>query len=143
MTLDAAVNPEQEVARDLSRRALMILPVFLLVGALFDGLSGAASAALALTLVALNFRLGAAIIARAMAISLNALYGAVLFGYLFRLGLMTAVVLVVGNGEWFATVPFAITLLITHLGLLTWETKYVAASLAFPGLAPTDLKPQE
>jgi hypothetical protein len=143
MTLDAAVNPEQEVARDLSRRALMVLPAFLLVGALFDGLSGAASAALALALVALNFRLGAAIIARAMAISLNALYGAVLFGYLFRLGFMTAVVLVVRNGEWFATVPFAITLLITHLGLLTWETKHVAASLAFPGLAPTDLKPQE
>ena len=72
-----------------------------------------------------------------MAISPNALYGAVLFGYLARLGLMTVVVLAVRNGGWFATVPFAVTLLVTHLGLLTWETKHVAASLAFPGLKPT------
>jgi hypothetical protein len=130
-------NPEQQVARDLARRALWVAPVFLIVGAVLGGAGGAASAALALGLVALNFVLGAAIIARAVAISPNALYGAVLFGYLARLGLMTVVVLAVRNGGWFATVPFAVTLLVTHLGLLTWETKHVAASLAFPGLKPT------
>ena len=45
-------------------------------------------------------------------------------------------VLIVRNAEWFATVPFAITLLITYLGLLIWETKHVSASLAFPGVMP-------
>ena len=66
----------------------------------------------------------------------DALFGAVLFGYIARLGLMTAVVLVVRTGGWFATVPFAITLLVTHLGLLVWESTRVSASLAFPGLKP-------
>ena len=28
-------------------------------------------------------------------------------------------------------------MLVTHLGLLFWELRYVSASLAFPGLKPT------
>ena len=31
----------------------------------------------------------------------------------------------------------AILMLVTHLGLLFWELRYVSASLAFPGLKPT------
>ena len=30
-----------------------------------------------------------------------------------------------------------ICVLVTHLGLLFWELRYVSASLAFPGLKPT------
>ena len=29
------------------------------------------------------------------------------------------------------------SIIVTHLGLLLWETKYVSASLAFPGLKPS------
>jgi hypothetical protein len=29
-----------------------------------------------------------------------------------------------------------VTLLVTHLGLLFWELRYVSASLAFPALKP-------
>ncbi|MEY4224878.1 MAG: hypothetical protein RIS33_1812, partial [Actinomycetota bacterium] len=28
------------------------------------------------------------------------------------------------------------TIIVTHLGLLVWEMRYVAASLAFPALKP-------
>ena len=91
----------------------------------------------------MNFRLGAAIITRATQISINALYGAVLGGYVARLGLMTAVVLVVKAGGWLATVPFAITLLVTHLGLLVWESRHVALTLAAPGRRPANLNRQE
>ena len=31
-------------------------------------------------------------------------------------------------------------MIVTHLGLLFWETRYVSASLAFPGLKPTTAK---
>src|SRR5439155_235035 len=31
----------------------------------------------------------------------------------------------------------AFDIIVTHLGLLIWETRYVSASLAFPGLKPT------
>jgi hypothetical protein len=33
-------------------------------------------------------------------------------------------------------VPLGITIIVTHLGLLFWEMKFVSASLAFPGLKP-------
>ena len=131
------VAPESDIARHLARRAVLVAPVFLLVGVLGWGLDGLLSSALALVLVAVNFRLGAAIITRAAQISINALYGAVLGGYVVRLALMTAVVLIVKAVGLLATVPFAITLLVTHLGLLAWESRHVAMTLAAPGLRPT------
>ena len=131
------VAPESDIARHLARRAVLVAPVFLLVGVLGWGLDGLLSSALALVLVAVNFRLGAAIITRAAQISINALYGAVLGGYVVRLALMTAVVLIVKAAGLLATVPFAITLLVTHLGLLAWESRHVAMTLAAPGLKPT------
>jgi len=131
------VTPERDIARDLARRAVWVAPAFVAIGAIGWGATGAASAAVALVLVVANFLIGAAIITRAVGISLNALYGAVLFGYLVRLGALAVIAVVLkGSGDWFAAVPFAITLLVTHLGLLVWETRHVSASLAFPGLAP-------
>ena len=141
-TEDTAAT-EVTVATDLVRRAAIVSPAFLLVGVLGWGLEGLLSSALALVLVAVNFRLGAAIITRAAQISPNALYGAVLGGYVARLALMTAVVLVVKALGGLATVPFAITLLVTHLGLLAWESRHVAMTLAAPGLKPTNQTPQE
>ena len=131
------VAPESDIARHLARRAVLVAPVFLVGGLIGWGPTGLFSAALGLALVAMNFRLGAAIITRAAQISINALYGAVLGGYVARLGLMTAVVLVVKAGGWLATVPFAITLLVTHLGLLVWVSRHVALTLASPGHRPT------
>ncbi len=135
--VDDLTATEGAIARDLTRRAIWVAPVFLLVGVLGWGLDGLLSSGLALVLVAVNFRLGAVIISRAAQISLNALYGAVLGGYVARLALMTAVVLTVKAVGLLATVPFAITLLITHLGLLAWESRHVAMTLAAPGLKPT------
>ena len=137
------VAPESDIARHLARRAVLVAPVFLVGGLIGWGPTGLFSAALGLVLVAVNFRLGAAIITRATQISITALYGAVLGGYVARLGLMTAVVLVVKAGGWLATVPFAITLLVTHLGLLVWESRHVALTLAAPGRRPANLNRQE
>lgn len=135
--VDDLTATEGAIARDLARRAIWVAPVFLLLGVVGWGINGLFSSALALVLVAANFRLGAAIISRAAQISINALYGAVLGGYVARLALMTAVVLTVKAIGLLATVPFAITLLVTHLGLLAWESRHVAMTLAAPGLKPT------
>ena len=93
--VDDLTATEGAIARDLARRAIWVAPVFLLLGVVGWGINGLLSSALALVLVAVNFRLGAAIISRAAQISINALYGAVLGGYVARLALMTAVVLTV------------------------------------------------
>jgi len=131
-----AEAPEREIAVDLARRGLMVGPVFLAVGAIFWQMGGLASSALALGLVILNFLAGAWLLGWAAKISPNLLMGAALGGYILRLGLITAVVLPIRDASWFEIAPFAITLIVSHLGLLVWETKYVSASLAYPGLKP-------
>jgi len=135
--------PERDIARDLARRALWVAPPFVALGALGWGADGVASVGLALALVALNFVAGAAIITRALRISPTVLFGAALAGYLVRLGVMTGVVLAVRAAGWFDAVPFAVALLVTHLGLLATETRRVSASLAFPGLKPATPDPAE
>jgi hypothetical protein len=131
-----AVAPEREIARDLAVRTVIVAPVMIAVGAIFWGWHGVWSSGYALAIVAANFLLGAAAITWGAKFSPAILFGAVMFGFLARLGIITAAVLPIRNSEWFEIVPFAISLLVTHLGLLTWEARHVAASLAFPGLKP-------
>lgn len=128
--------PEQELARDIARRALPVAPVLVLVGAIFWGLDGALSAAYGVALVVANFLLAAALLTWAGRISLGMLMGAALGGYILRLGLLTAAVVLVKDAGWVEMLPLGLTIVVTHLGLLVWETRYVSASLAFPGLKP-------
>jgi len=93
--------------------------------------------AFAAALVLANFWLSAALLGWAARISLGLLMGVSLFGFLVRLGLITAAVLLVKDQAWVEPIPLAITLVVAHLGLLFWETRYVSASLAFPGLKPS------
>jgi hypothetical protein len=62
--------------------------------------------------------------------------GVALFGYVGRLALITVAVLAISGQAWFAPIPLCATLLVTHFGLLIWETRYVSATLAYPGLKP-------
>jgi hypothetical protein len=62
--------------------------------------------------------------------------GGVLFGYLIRLGLILLAVLLVKDAGWISLPALGATIIVTHLGLLVWEMKYVALSLAHPGLKP-------
>ena len=135
--LDLEQAPETEIARDLVRRGLPVAPALIAVGALFAGVDGALSATYAIALVLGNFLLSAFLVAGAARISLGLVMGAVLFGYLLRLGLITAAVLLVKDMGWVHLPVLGLTLIATHLGLLFWETRFVSASLAFPTLKPT------
>ncbi len=131
---------EQEIALDMVKRSVPIFPVVVLLALAIWGWKGAASAGYGFGLVIVNFLVAAAMLAWAARISLGMLMGAALFGFLLRLGLISIAVFVVKDAAWVELVPLCLTLIITHLGLLTWETRYVSASLAFPGLKP-DHKP--
>ena len=100
------------------------------------GVDGALSAGFGMVVVVCNFLLAARIMAGAAKISLAFLYGAVLGGYVIRLALVTLAFFLVKDLSWFEVIPFAMTLMVTHLGLLVWETKFVSISLAYPGLKP-------
>ncbi|MCU1373653.1 MAG: hypothetical protein JWO68_939 [Actinomycetia bacterium] len=133
--------PENDIARDIVlKRALPALPVILVVAALPWGLTGAVSAGDALALVCLNFLLAAALMSWSAKISLTLMMGVVLGGYILRLGLLVLAVVPFRHAGWMQIVPFAITLGVSHLGLLLWELRHVAGSLAYPGLKPTTNK---
>lgn len=132
----AGQAPEVSVSRDLVKRGLFAAPVVVLGGFIADSGSGAASAGFALALVLLNFSLAAGLIAITAPISLGLMMGAILFGYIARLGLITAAVLLVKDASWVSIPVLGVAIIVTHLGLLFWELKYVAASLAFPGTKP-------
>jgi hypothetical protein len=137
-------SPAMEVAVDIVKRGLWITPVFVLIGAAIWGADGAASVAYALAIVLANFALSAALIAWSSRISLALLMGAVLFGFLIRLAIIFLAVMLVKDASWMNLVALGLTIIVTHLGLLFWELRYVSASMAFPGLKPEphSLKPE-
>jgi hypothetical protein len=130
-------SPAIEIARDLARRALLVAPIGLLIGAMIDGIAGAASVGYGLLIVVVNFLLSAAMLGRAARISFAAVGAAALLGYGIRLGLIFVAVMAVRDQSWVSLVPLGITLIATHLGLLFWELRFVSGSLAYPGLKPT------
>jgi hypothetical protein len=140
VTRDLGPAPEPEIIRDLVRRGLKIAPGVLLAGLVGWGPAGLASVALAYALVMGNFTAAAALQAWAARISFGLVMGVALFGFLIRLGLISAVVLLVGDQPWVEPLPLGLTLVVGHLGLLIWETRFVSASLAFPGLKPDPVK---
>ena len=134
---DLGPAPEREVALDMVKRGAIALPVAVVVGLVFWGTDGALSVAYAAALVLLNFVVAAALLGWAAKISLGLLMGVSLFGFLIRLAGISAAVLVVRDQSWVEPFPLGITLVVAHLGLLFWESRFVSASLAFPGLKPT------
>lgn len=129
-------SPAMAVAVDLAKRSLWLVPVVITVSAAFWGLDGVASTMYAVAIVVVNFLLSAYLLAVTGRISAALMAGAALFGFLLRLGLIFLAVYLVRDQQWMELVPFAITLIATHLVLLFWEMRYVSASLAFPGLKP-------
>lgn len=130
--------PEVDVTKDISRRGLMVAPVVVAVCAVIWGGNGAWSAAYGVALVLLNFLLAGAIITVTARISFGLMMGGIMFGYLLRLGLIVGAVWLVKDASWISLPALGATIIVTHLGLLAWELKYVSMSLAHPGLKPKD-----
>jgi len=135
-TLLEGPAPEVDVSKDISKRGLIAAPVVIAICGVIWGGDGAWSSAYGIAIVLANFLLAAGIIATTARISLGLMMGGVLFGYLIRLGLIFIAVWVVKEAGWISLPALGATIIVTHLGLLAWELKYVAMSLAHPGLKP-------
>jgi hypothetical protein len=133
----SAPEVERELAFDMLKRGVWFAPAILLVSTMIWGTEGAASAAVAIAVVTVNLLLAAIALSWAAKISLTAIMAVALGGFAVRMGLVTAVLFSVRDASWINMMALAITVLVTHLGLLFWELRYVSASLAFPGLKPT------
>jgi hypothetical protein len=125
---------ESKIALDMVRRSLPFIPAMLLLSALIWGRNGAISAAVAIAIVLANFLLAAAMLGWAARISVSAIMGAALFGYILRLVVIAAVVLPLRSAAWFEAWPLGITLVVSHLGLLLWELRHISLSFSQPGV---------
>ncbi len=136
-TEKAPDRPEAAVAFDMARRALPVAPVLMVASALGWGLDGALSSGFGIALVLGNLVLSALSLAWAARISPPVLMGTALGGFLVRMTLLVVAVAAVKGQGWVEVVPLGITIVVTHLGLLVWESRYVSATLAYPALKPT------
>jgi hypothetical protein len=127
---------EVRISLDMLRRAVYVTPLLAAVAAMVWGGAGATSALFAVGLVAVNFLLAATLVSGAARISVGLVMAATLFGYLIRLGLILAAFLLVRDASWISRPALGATIIVTHLGLLIWELKYVAISLAYAGVRP-------
>lgn len=134
-------SPEVEVSTDMIKRGVIVAPVLIAICAVIWGADGAWSSAYGIAIILVNFALAAMFIASAARISLGMMMGATLFGYLIRLALIFLAVWLVRDAGWISFPALGSTIIVTHLGLLFWEMKYVAMSLAAPGLKPTRSQP--
>jgi hypothetical protein len=132
-----APEVERELAFDMLKRGVWFAPAILLVATMIWGSEGASSAAVAIALVAVNLVLAALALSWAAKVSLTAIMAVSLGGFAVRMGLVCAVLFAVRDAGWVNMTALGVTVIVTHLGLLFWELRYVSASLAFPGLKPT------
>lgn len=127
-------SPEMALSGDIIKRGLIVAPILVAIAGVIWGGNGAWSSAYGIAIVLVNFALAAALIAGAARISVGLMMGATMFGYLFRLALIFAAVWFVKDADWISLPALGSTIIVTHLGLLFWEMKYVALSLSQPGL---------
>ena len=127
---------ERRIADHMARHALIVAPVVILACGLLRGVDGAISAAIGLALVAANFLVSARLIGWAAERSLALLQGAVLGGFIVRLFALTLIVLALDQLAFIDLPVLVLTIAVTHLALLIWETRYVSLTLAAPGLKP-------
>ena len=137
----APVPPAPEVEKDLAfdmlKRGIWFAPLVLVLASAIWGVDGATSSLLAIALVGVNLVLAAIGLSWAAKVSLTALMAMSLGGFAVRMGLLTAVLFAVRDASWVNMTALGICVIVTHLGLLFWELRYVSLSLAFPGLKPT------
>jgi ATP synthase I chain len=129
--------PERDIARDIVKKGVIAAPVLVAVCWAIWGTDGALSSLYGIAIVCVNFLAAAALITVTARISLGLMMVAVLFGYLGRLALIALAIMLVRDASWVSLIALGLTIIVTHLGLLFWELRYVSINLAFPGLKPS------
>ena len=135
-----APEVERELAFDMVKRGVWLAPAIVVLATLVWGARGASSALVAIALVGVNLVLAALGLSWAAKISLTAIMAVSLGGFAVRMALVCGVLLAIRDATWVNLTALGVTVLVTHLGLLFWELRYVSASLAFPGLRPAPNK---
>jgi ABC-type microcin C transport system permease subunit YejB len=120
----------------MAKRGLLVSPVLVIAGAIGWGAHGAFSVLLALAIVLVNFAASAAVVRKINDLPQSFIQMFVLGGFLVRMLFVLGAITLAGHLSWVSKVPLGVAIIVTHLGLLFWETRHISASLAYPGLKP-------
>jgi hypothetical protein len=108
------------------------------IGWLVDGPAIAASAAIGVALVAVNFALHGASLAWASTISISAVFAVALGGFFFRLAIVVAAMFALNTLDWFSPVAFGLAVVPATLLLLAYEAQLVSRGLGGTLEIPAD-----
>jgi len=100
-----------------------------LIGAATGGWDAGWSAAIGVAIVFANFTAHALSLARAARVSLTALYAVALGGFVVRLAVITAILVLLTKLEWFSVVAFVIALVPSTVVLLAAEMKLLSGRM--------------
>jgi hypothetical protein len=132
---------ELRIAVDLARHAAIAAPVVMLGVGLWRGAEAAGAVALAVLVVVANWLVAATALGWAARRAPNLLMGVALFGFIARLGLITAIGAGIKALDIVDWPVFCGALLAAYGALLIWELRSISFHLAHPGLKPKPAGP--
>src|ERR1700693_6057668 len=125
----AAAEPERELIRKVTPFAIAAVPVAFLAGLAFGGWGIGLSAAIGVGIVAANFEVNAVSLAWAARISPVFVYAVGLGGFVVRIMVFVALLVLLRQLDWFSTVAFIATFVPATVVLLVAEMKLLSGHL--------------
>jgi hypothetical protein len=109
------------IAKKTAFRAIFVAPVLIAIFGMTSGMAGAIAAAVGVAIVAVNFLLAGYVLSAAARVSLGLYHAAALFGFLIRLGLIMATVLIIASVTDVDRLALGISAIASYFILLVWE----------------------
>ena len=123
------VEPERQLVRKVTPFAPVALVVAFAIGALAGGTGAGASAAIGIVIVYVNVAANAWIVSTAARISMTAMFGAVMGGFIVRLAVILGIMFWLNTFAFFSPVAFALAVIPATILLIGYEMKLVAGPL--------------
>jgi hypothetical protein len=119
----SAIDPERMLLGRVSPFIAPALAVAFLLGWAIAGVDAGASAAVGVTVVAVNLAASALATSWAARISPTMLYAVALGGFFVRMVVLVAVLLILDPTAWFSPLAFALSVVPTTIALLVFEAR--------------------
>jgi ATP synthase I chain len=125
----ATAEPEREIVRRILPLSVPAVALASVVGGLLGGADAAASAAIAVVVVFANFVFFAVSLDHGARISLTVLYAVALGGFMVRLIVFVALLLLLQQLPWFNVAAFVATFVACTVVLLSVEIKMISGRM--------------
>lgn len=131
-------RPEREMVRRALVPAVLALALVSTIGWAFGGPAVAASAAIGIALVYVNFAANGLSLAWASTISIVAVQAVALGGFALRLAVIVAAMFALNTLDWFSPVAFGLTVVPATMLLLAYEARLAIRGLGGSLQIPAD-----